>query len=74
MPIYNLIEYGDSYLKTSGILLQYCRDELATDDNGAIVNFTVANSITDPSFQEVNRLFVLLLEDEAQRTTNKWYL
>ena len=36
-----------NYLKTSGILWQYCRDRPAVDDNGGIVDFTVANSITD---------------------------
>ena len=28
IPMYNLIEFGDSYLKTSGRLWQYLRDEL----------------------------------------------
>ena len=27
MPMYNLIEYGDNYSKTSGCLWQYYRDE-----------------------------------------------
>ena len=27
MLMYNLIEYGDNYLETSGSLWQYCRDE-----------------------------------------------
>ena len=36
-----------NYLKTSGILWQYCRDRPVVDDNGGIVDFTVANSITD---------------------------
>ena len=26
MPMYNLIDYGDNYLKTSGCLWQYYRD------------------------------------------------
>ena len=39
MPMYNLIEYSDNYLKTSGILWQFYRDILAKDDNGAIVDF-----------------------------------
>ena len=29
MLMYNLIEYSDNYLKTSGILCQSCRDEPA---------------------------------------------
>ena len=28
MPMYNSIEYSDNYSKTSGILSQYCKDEL----------------------------------------------
>ena len=28
-------------------LWQYCRDELTVDANGAIVDFIIANSITD---------------------------
>ena len=47
MPMYNLKEYSDNYSKTSGILWQYCRDQPAINDDGAIVDFTVANSITD---------------------------
>ena len=47
MSMYNLIEYGDDYLKTFGILWQYCGNELAVNDNGAINNFTKANTITD---------------------------
>ena len=31
-----LIEYGDSYTKTSGSLLQYYRDEPFINDNGVI--------------------------------------
>ena len=46
MLMYNLIEYGDNYSKTSGIVWQYCRDRPAVDNNGAIVDFTIANSIT----------------------------
>ena len=47
MPMYKLIEYSDNYSKTSGILWQYCRDEPAVDNNGAIADFTEANAITD---------------------------
>ena len=45
MPMYNLIKYSDNYLKTSGNLWQYCRDELAVDDNGVIADFTEGNAI-----------------------------
>ena len=40
MPMYKLIEYSDNYLKTPGILWQYCRDVLAVNDDGAITDFT----------------------------------
>ena len=33
MPIYNLIEYSDSYSKTSGSLWQYYSDEPALDNS-----------------------------------------
>ena len=40
MAMYNLIEYGDNYSKTSGILWQYCRNKLAINAaNGDIVDF-----------------------------------
>ena len=32
------------------------------------------NDLVEPSLQEVNRLFVLAFEDDAQRTSNKRYL
>ena len=47
MPMYNVIEYTDNYLKTSGILWQYCRDEPALNDIGKIADFTAANAITN---------------------------
>ena len=46
MPMYNLIEYSDNYLKTSGSLWQYCKDIPAVDNNNAIVNFA-DNNLTD---------------------------
>ena len=39
MPMYNLIEYTNSYLKTSGRLWQYYRDEPALDNNVNIIDF-----------------------------------
>ena len=48
MPQYDLIEFCDNYLKTSGILRQCCRDELivnAVDSKRA--DFTQLNAITD---------------------------
>ena len=48
MPMYNLIKYSNNYLKTSGILWQYCENEPGsnpTDD--AIVAFNADNATTD---------------------------
>ena len=39
MPMHNLIKYSDNYLKTSGSLLQFYRDEPALNDAGAVANF-----------------------------------
>ena len=47
MPMYNLIEHSDNYSKTSAILWQYCKDELALDANGNIDNFNAANATTN---------------------------
>ena len=46
IPMYNLIEYSDNYLKTSGSLWQYCKEIPAIDDNGKIINFD-GNNATD---------------------------
>ena len=34
MWMYNLIEYSNNYLETSGRLWQYCRDKPAVNNNG----------------------------------------
>ena len=44
MPMYNLIEYSDAYLKTSESLWQYHRDEPALDNNGNIIDFPDDNN------------------------------
>ena len=38
MPMFNLIEYGDRYSKTSGRLWHYYRDIPGETDNVAITN------------------------------------
>ena len=44
MPMYNLIEHSNNYLKTSGSLCQYNRDELSLNaGNDAILYFKGAN-------------------------------
>ena len=45
MPIYSLTEYSNNSLKTFGLLWQYCRDDPAVNDDGAIVKF-IANTAT----------------------------
>ena len=46
MPMYNLIEYSDNYLKTTGSLWKYCKDIPAVDNNNnPIVNFAENNLI-----------------------------
>ena len=44
MPMYNLIEYSDSYSKTSGSFWQYCKEIPAVNTSGNIVDFTGANA------------------------------
>ena len=44
MPMYNLIEYSDTYVKTSGSLWQHYRDEPALDNNNNITDFPADNS------------------------------
>ena len=44
MPMYNHIEYSDVYLKTSGSLWQYYRDEPAIDANGNMIDFPADNN------------------------------
>ena len=48
MPKYNLIEYSDSYAKTTGSLWQYCKDIPArnSNNNNAIIIFA-ENNLTD---------------------------
>ena len=51
MPMYNLIEYNDSYSKTSGRLWQYYRDEPALDIKKNI-NFPADNNGISFKFKE----------------------
>ena len=45
ISMYNLIQYSDTYSKTSGILWQCYRDEPAQGDNGNIIDFSNDNNI-----------------------------
>ena len=44
MPMYNLIEYSDTYLKTSESIWQHYRDEPVLDNNGNIIDFPAINN------------------------------
>ena len=43
MPMYSLIAYSDNYSKTSGSLLQYCKDIPTVNNNGNNGDFNGAN-------------------------------
>ena len=45
MSKHKLIEYGNNYSKTSGILWQYCRDAMAVNNTGEIADFPADNVI-----------------------------
>ena len=44
MPMHNLMEYNEVYLKTSRSLWQYCRDELALNNNNNLIDFPANNN------------------------------
>ena len=44
MPMYNLIEYSDPYLKVSRSLWQYNRDEPALNANSEVIDFPANNN------------------------------
>ena len=54
MPMYNLIEYSNNYSKTSGSLWQYCKDILAVNNDGNIVDFNEANAADSFNFFKKN--------------------
>ena len=51
MPMYNLIEYSDNYSKTPRSLWQYCKDILAVNNNGNIVEFIGTNATDSFNFK-----------------------
>ena len=44
MPMYNLIDHSDNYLKTPGRLWQYYRNQLLLDNAAATVEFVDNNT------------------------------
>ena len=63
MTMYNLMEYRDNYLKTSGILRQCCRDEPGLAAN-VITHFNAANAMTN--------LFKIKEKIAGKQTTMKY--
>ena len=51
MPMYNLIEYSDNYVKTTGNLWQYCKDIPARDNNNEITEFTAGDPTDSFNFK-----------------------
>ena len=51
MAMCNLIDHIDTYLKTSGSLWQYYRDEPALNDNGNIIDFPTDNNSASLKFK-----------------------
>ena len=65
MQMYNLIEYSNNYLKTSGSLWQYYRDEPYLDDNGTIADFPAENNNT-ASFKFKTKIVGRTGKDETE--------
>ena len=51
MSMYNLIEYSDNYVKTTGSLWQYCKDISAGNNNNEITEFTGDNTTDSFNFK-----------------------
>ena len=68
MPMFNLMEYIDVYLNKSGSLWQYCTKSITNQAQNRYLDFLI-----DPSFQWVNRLFVLSLKDDDDQEYHKQY-
>ena len=51
MPMYNLIEYSDNYVKTTGSLWQYCKDIPARNANDENIVFDVNNTTDSFKFK-----------------------
>ena len=51
MPMYDVIEYGDNYSKSSGSLWKYCKEIPAVNNAGNIVGFNGANATDSFNFK-----------------------
>ena len=57
MPVYNLVEYSDSYVKTSGSLWQYYRNKPTSTNDSVIKNFHDGdNNNASFKFQQKNNM------------------
>ena len=54
MPMYNLMEYSDAYLNTSGSLWYHDRDEPALYYNGNIIDFPANNNSNNSNINNNN--------------------
>ena len=79
MPMNNVIEYSDNYLKKFGSLWQYCKDIPAVNNNGDVVDFNGANA-TD-SFNSIvkvtgqtdnHRIINIEIMDPLKYLSNLW--
>ena len=52
IPRHNLVEYSNSYSKTSGNLWKYCRNEPVLSDTGPITNFSAADNTASFNFKQ----------------------
>ena len=51
MPMYNLVEYSNNYLKTFGSLWQYCKEIPVANNDGDIVDFNGAKATDSFNFK-----------------------
>ena len=64
MSMYNLIEYGDIYSKTTGRSWQYYRDERVLDNSDAFIDFHA----NDNNNNNINSLLFKFKEKKADQT------
>ena len=70
MPMYNLIECSNNYLKTSGCLWQYCKDIPAVNNSGDIGDFNEADITDLVNFKEK---ITGHTEDNGKKDVEIWY-
>ena len=64
MPIYSLIEHSDNYLKTSGSLWQYHKDDPDLNIDGVIIDFP--NDTDSVSFKSKQKITSQTGNDETK--------